>query len=297
MRLVQGTLALFRQAFAGWNDHNAPRLGASLSYYTLFSMAPLLIIAIGVAGLVFGEKAAQGQIQAELAGLIGEQSAKAIEGVVEASRQGKAGILASVIAFFTLLLGATGVFVELKSALNDVWGVKPPPSAGGVWGYVRTRLVSLAMVMAVGFLLMVSLVASAALAAVQGLLAGWMPGWDKLLWALNTVVSFGVITVLFALLLKYLPDTAIAWKDVWLGAVLTALLFNIGKTLIGLYLGKSSVASVYGAAGSLVVVIVWVYYAAQIFFFGAELTQAFAHRHGSRSAVAVAAASEAESRR
>ncbi len=289
---MKWALALLRQAFTGWNDHNAPRLGASVSYYTLFSMAPLLIIAIGVAGLVFGEKAAQGQIQAQLAGLIGEQSSKAIEGVIQASRQTKAGILASVVAFVTLLLGATGVFVELKSALNDVWGAKPPPSAG-VWGYVRTRLVSLAMVMAVGFLLMVSLVASAALAAIQGLFAGWMPGWDKLLWALNTLVSFAVITVLFALLLKYLPDTPVAWKDVWLGAALTAVLFNIGKTLIGLYLGKSSVASVYGAAGSLVVVIVWVYYAAQIFFFGAELTLAFAHRHGSRSTGSPEPASEA----
>ncbi len=279
-------LALLKEAFAAWNQHNAPRLGASVSYYTLFSLAPLLIIAIGLAGLVFGEQAAEGGIRAQLAGLVGDQSAQTIQGVINASRHTKAGVLASAIALITLLLGATGVFVELKSALNDVWGVKPPPGASGVWGFLRTRLVSLAMVMAVGFLLMVSLLASAALAAVQGLLAGWMPGWDKLLWALNTLASFAVITVLFALLLKYLPDTDIAWKDVWLGAALTAVLFNIGKTLIGLYLGKSSVASVYGAAGSLVVVIVWVYYAAQIFFFGAELTLAFAHRRGSRSAEA-----------
>ncbi len=283
---MKRVFALLRQAFSAWNAHNAQRLGASVSYYTLFSLAPLLIIAIAVAGLVFGEQAAEGGIRTQLAGLVGTQSAQAIEGVISASRHAKAGILAGAIALVTLLLGATGVFVELQSALNDGWGVKPAPGAGGLWGFVRSRLVSLAMVMAIGFLLVVSLLASATLAAVQGVIAGWMPGWDKLLWVLNTLVSLAVITALFALLFKYLPDTRIAWKDVWMGAAVTSLLFTAGKTLIGLYLGKSSVASVYGAAGSLVVVIVWVYYAAQIFFFGAELTQAWAQRHGSRRAQA-----------
>jgi membrane protein len=279
---MKRALRLLKEAFSGWNDDNAQRLGASLSYYTLFSLAPVLVIAIGLAGLVFGQKAAQGQIQAQLAGLVGEQSAQALEGMVNNSRQAKTGIVASLVAFVTLVLGATGVFVELKSALNDIWKVQPPPGASGIRGFIRTRLISLAMVMAVGFLLIVSLVASAALAAAQGVLAGWLPGWDKLVWVLNELTSVAVISALFALLFKYLPDAPIAWKDVWVGAAITSILFTIGKTLIGLYLGKSSVASVYGAAGSVVIVVIWVYYAAQIFYFGAELTQAYAHRHGSR---------------
>ena len=265
---MRATLALLKEAFAGWNRDNAPRLGAALSYYTLFSLAPLLVISIAVAGLAFGEEAAEGRIVAELSGLIGRQGASALQGMVENSRQLKTGLVAGGIAIVTLLLGATGVFVELKGALNDIWNVQPKPS-NGVWDFVRGRLVSLAMVMAVGFLLIVSLLASAALAAMQQFAAGWLPGWDNLLWLLNTAVSLAVITLLFALIFKYLPDARIDWKDVWFGAVTTSLLFTVGKTLIGLYLGRSSVGSVYGAAGSVVVIVVWVYYAAQIFF-GAE---------------------------
>jgi membrane protein len=281
---VRRAVALLQDAFAGWNRHNAPRLGAALSYYTLFSMAPLLVIAIAVAGLVFWQQAAEGRIVGELTGLIGAEGATALQGMVRNSRRLGEGLAAGGIALVTLALGATGVFVELKGALNDVWSVELPPSREGVWGFVRGRLVSLAMVMAVGFLLIVSLLASAALAAAQEFASGWLPAWDELLWLLNTAVSLGAITALFALILKYLPDTQIAWRDVWVGAALTALLFTVGKTLIGLYLGRSSVGSVYGAAGSVVAVVVWVYYAAQIFYFGAELTRAYAHRHGSRSA-------------
>jgi membrane protein len=274
---------LVRTTFSEGSKDHVSRLAASLSYFTAFSLAPLLVIAIGIAALVFGQEAAQGQIFGQLRSLVGDQGAAAVQEMLANSRQqGGSGIVASAIAVVTLLLGATGAFVELKGALNVVWNVLPAPSAGGVMGLLRGRLLSLAMVLAVGFLLIVSLVVSAALAAAEAWIGGLLPGWETLLWVLNTVVSFAVITALFALLLKYLPDTEIAWRDVWVGAALTALLFTLGKTLIGLYLGRSSVASTYGAAGSVVVVIVWVYYAAQIFFFGAELTQAYAHRHGSR---------------
>lgn len=283
MSRVKAASRLLREAFDGWNRDNAPRLGAALSYYTLFSLAPLLVIAIAVAGLAFGREAAEGRIVGELSGLIGQQGAEALQEMVRNSRQVKTGLLAGGLALVTLVLGATGVFAELKSALNTVWNVKQPAGAGGVMGYLRERLVSLAMVLVVGFLLIVSLLASTAIAAAQSFLAGWFPEWQTVVAIANAITSFAVITLLFALIFKFLPDTPIAWRDVWIGAALTSLLFTIGKSLIGLYLGRSSIASVYGAAGSVVVVIVWVYYAAQIFFYGAELTQAFARRHGSRS--------------
>jgi len=276
-------LALLKEAWAGWNRDNAPRLGAALSYYTLFSVAPLLVIAIAVAALAFGEEAAQGRILDELRGLVGVEGATAVQDLIEGSRQQEAGLVATAIALFTLVIGATGVFAELKSALNEVWDVAPPPQTSGLLSLVRDRLISLAMVMAVGFLLLVSLVVSAALAAAEGWMQDWMPGWDEVIWTVSTLASFAVVTALFALIFKLLPDARIAWRDVWVGAVLTAVLFTAGKFLIGLYLGKSSVASAYGAAGSVVVLIVWVYYAAQIFYFGAELTRAYAHRHGSRA--------------
>jgi membrane protein len=279
---VRRVLGLLREAWTGWNRDNAPRLGAALSYYTLFSVAPLLVIAIALAALVFGEDAAQGRILLELRGLIGDQGASAVQAMIESSRRPEAGLVATAIAIFTLVVGATGVFVELRSALNAVWNVEPPPESGGFLALVRDRLISLAMVMAVGFLLLVSLVVSAALAAAEGWMRNRMPGWDLVIWVVSTVASFAVVTALFALIFKFLPDTPIAWRDVGVGAALTALLFTAGKLLIGLYLGKSSVASTYGAAGSVIVLIVWVYYAAQIFYFGAELTHAYAHRHGSR---------------
>jgi membrane protein len=270
---------LFAQAARDWQRDNAARLGAALSYYTLFSVAPLLIVAIGVAGLAFGREAAQGQIVAELQGLVGEAGARAVQDMVEASRRPQAGILATVIGVATLLLGATGAFAELKSALNVVWDV--PEQGGGLKALLLGRLWSFAMVLAVGFLLMVSLVVSAALAAADGLFR-WIGVPQAAAQLANAAVSFLIITVLFALIFKFLPDTEVAWGDVWAGAVFTSALFAVGKAGIGLYLGKSGLASTYGAAGSVVILVVWVYYAAQIFFFGAEMTQAYARRHGSR---------------
>jgi membrane protein len=270
---------LLKQAAGDWRRDNAARLGAALSYYTLFSVAPLLVVAIGVAGLAFGREAAQGQIVTELHGLVGEAGARAVQDMVEASRRPQAGILATVIGVATLLLGATGAFAELKSALNVVWDV--PDQRGGLRALLLGRLWSFAMVLAIGFLLMVSLVLSAAIAAADGFFH-WMGVPPAAAQLANAAVSFVVITVLFALIFKFLPDTEVAWSDVWAGAVFTSALFAVGKAVIGLYLGRSGLASVYGAAGSVVVLVVWVYYAAQIFFFGAEMTQAYARRHGSR---------------
>jgi membrane protein len=276
---VREVAGLFRQAFSDWQADDAPRLGAALSYYTLFSLAPLLIVAIGVASLAFGQDAAQGRIVAELQGLVGEPGARAVEELIKNSRRPEAGILATVLGLATLFLGATGAFVELKGALNRVWDVKP--EAGGLWALVRSRLAAFALVLAVGFLLLVSLVVSAAVAATDTVLARFVSEPSALLHAINTALSLIVITALFALIFKFLPDTAVSWGDVWIGAAITSALFTLGKFLIGLYLGHSGVSSAYGAAGSIVVLMVWVYYAAQIFFFGAELTQAYARRHGS----------------
>lgn len=276
---MSGALALLRQAFADWQKDNAARLGAALSYYTLFSLAPLLIVAIAVAGFFFGHEAAQGQIVVQIQGLVGDEGARAVQDMIENSRQPAVGLLATVIGVATLLLGATGAFTELKSALNIVWDV--PDEGGGLRALLRGRLWAFAMVLAVGFLLMVSLLISAAVAAAGGFFE-WMGIAPAAVQLVNSVASFLVITVLFALLFKFLPDTEVQWRDVWVGALMTSALFTVGKLLIGLYLGRSSVASVYGAAGSVVVLVLWVYYAAQIFFFGAEVTQAYAHRHGSR---------------
>lgn len=276
---MRDALAVVRHAFADWRKDNAGRLGAALSYYTLFSVAPLLIVAIAVAGFFFGREAAQGQIVAQIQGLVGDAGARAVQDMIENSRQPAAGVMATVFGVATLLLGATGAFAELKSALNVVWDVED--EGGGILALLRGRLWAFAMVLAVGFLLMVSLLVSAAVAAADGFFQ-WVGIPPALVHLVNAAASFLVITVLFALLFKFLPDTDVEWKDVWLGALITSALFTVGKLLIGLYLGRSSVASVYGAAGSVVVLILWVYYAAQIFFFGAEVTQAYARRHGSR---------------
>lgn len=277
---MRALLGLMAAAFQDWRADNAPRLGAALAYYTLFSLAPLLVVAIAVAGLAFGQEAAQGRIVAELDGLLGRAGAEAVQSLIENSRKPEAGILATGLGLLTLLLGATGVFAELKGALNVVWDVESP--ATGVWGLVRDRLAAFALVLVVGFLLLVSLVISAALSATDALLAGLFSEPRVVLHAVNAGLSLAAVTVLFALIFKFLPDTSVSWRDVWLGAICTSGLFTLGKFAIGLYLGHSSVSSSYGAAGSIVVLMLWVYYAAQIFFFGAELTQAYARRHGSR---------------
>lgn len=275
---------LFTDAFDAWGEDRAARMGAALAYYTIFSLAPLLIIVIAVAGLAFGQAAAQGQIVQEIQGFVGVEGAQSIQAMLEKTRQPAAGIIATVLGFITLLIGATGVVGELKDALNTIWKVKPEPGSS-VMSMVKSRLISLAMVLGIGFLLLVSLIASAALSAVHNYLSHVLvhPGFLYFWQAVNFVVSLGVITVLFAMIYRFLPDITVAWGDVWIGASLTALLFVIGKVLIGLYLGKRSISSAYGPAGSLVLILVWIYYSAQILFYGAEFTRVYAHTFGSRA--------------
>ncbi len=283
MKLLRNIFNLFRETFAEWNEDKAPRLAAALSYYTAFSIAPVLIVVIGIASIAFGQDAVRGQLQNEIQGLIGSQAAGAIQDMLANTNYQSGGIIASVIGLVTLLLGAAGVFYQLKDALNTIWEIEP--TSGGILRTVKAQFISFTMVLGIGFLLLVSLVLSAILTAANDWIAGMLPGADVLVQVLNFALSFGVITALFALIYKVLPDTSVRWGDVWIGAGVTALLFSIGKFLIGLYLGHSSVASSYGAAGSFVVLLVWIYYSAQIFLFGAEFTQVYARQHGSRTAV------------
>lgn len=274
-------IGVVKESFSEFTDDKAQRLGAALAYYTIFSIAPLLVITIAIVGVLFHREAAQGLVSDQLGHLIGKQGADAIQSMVKGAGDKKnTGIIASIVGFVILLVGASGVFVQLKDALNSIWDVPAKQQAGGIKGFVRTRFLSFGLVIAVGFLLLVSLIISTILSGVGKLLGG-MAFLAPVLGAVNFAISFAVITALFALIFKYLPDIKITWKDVWFGAAVTSLLFTIGKSLIGLYLGKSSVTSAYGAAGSLVVLLIWVYYSAQILFFGAELTQVYTRHHGS----------------
>ena len=273
-------LPLLKKTFTDWNDDNATRLAAALAYYAVFSIAPLLMIAISVAGLAFGREAAQGEIFRQLDGLIGAAGAAAVQDMIEGASRPASGVTASLIGLLLLLFGASGVTAELKSALNAIWEVPPRPT-GGVLSTLRDRFFSLSLVLGVGFLLMVSLVVSAAVSAMGQYFQDRLPGSELFLQAVNFAASFAVITLLFMIIFRFVPDAKVEWRDVWLGAVVTAFLFSIGKLLIGLYLGKGSFASAYGAAGSLVIFLAWVYYSAQILFFGAEFTQVYAREHGS----------------
>ena len=274
-------LELFKETFSDWSEDKASRLAAALAYYAAISLAPLLVLLVSIAGLALGNEAAQGQISAQIQGLVGEQSAQAIEEIIANANKPSTGVLASVAAIITLLLGASGVFGALQDGLNTIWEVEAKPGRGIV-GIIKDRFLSLTMVFGVGFLLLVSLVLSAALTALGDFMGGLLPLPAVVLQVLNFFVSFVVITLLFALIYKFLPDVEIGWNDVWIGAAITSLLFSIGKFLIGLYLGRGSVGSAYGAAGSLVVILIWVYYSAQILFFGAEFTQVYADAFGSR---------------
>jgi membrane protein len=273
---------LVRDSVSAWIDDFAPSMGAAISYYTVFSIAPLLLIVIAVAGLVLGREAASGQIFAQLQGLLGDDGAAAIQGMVESASLSGKSFLATAIGVVTLVIGATTVFTELQSALDRIWKSPAAEKKEGIWNLLRSRVLSFGMILAIGFLLLISLVVSAALSALGSWWAPMFGGWEILLQVVNFVVSLVVVTLLFAMIYKFLPRAKIGWHDVWIGAAATALLFTLGKFLIGLYIGKSSVASGFGAAGSLVVVLVWVYYSAQIFLLGSEFTWVYAFRHGSR---------------
>jgi membrane protein len=272
---------LLKDTFTAWSNDKVPRHGAALAYYTVLSLVPLLVVIITMIGVIFGRDAAQGYIVEQIASLVGPQSAEAIKQMIQQANQPTTGIVATLVAAVTLLAGASGVFAQLQDSLNSVWGVQPK-EGGGLWGLLRDRFMSLATLLGTGFLLLVSLVLSAALAAAGKWFGGWLPGPEFVLQGLEFFISLVVITGLFALMFKVLPDAHVAWMDVWVGAALTAVLFTIGKFAIGLYLGKSDVGSAYGAAGSLVIMLVWVYYSAQILLFGAEFTQVYANSLGSR---------------
>ena len=273
--------SMAKESVTAWIDDFAPSMGASIAYYTAFSIAPLLIIVIAIAGFVWGEEAASGYLYAQLGGILGEEGTKAVQAMVASAGDMKEGVIATVVGVALLALGATTVFAELQSDLDRIWRAESKPT-GGLWSLLRSRLLSFGMVLVLAFLLLVSLVVSAALSALGKWWGGWFEGWAVLLEVVNFVVSLVISAGLFALIYKLLPRVDIAWRDVWIGALVTALLFAVGKFLIGLYIGHSGVASGFGAAGSFVVLLVWVYYSSQIFLLGAEFTWVYAHERGSR---------------
>jgi len=281
MRGFKTAWSMTRQTFGEWSKDNGGRLGAALSYYTVFSLAPLLLVVISIAGLVFGRTAAEGSLFGQLTGVVGPDAAHLIQAAVSKANHAKGGVLGTVIGFVVLLAGATGVVIELQGALDAVWKVEPKPNRG-IWGVVRTRLLSVAMILSLGFLLLVSLVVSAGLSALSGWLRAAFGDVAILSWVIDAAVALTVISTLIALIYKILPDAEVAWRDVWVGAVATAVLFMIGKYLIGLYIGKASVGSAFGAAGSLAVLLVWIYYSAQIVLLGAEFTRVYANRFGEK---------------
>ena len=271
---------LVKQAAEAWVDDYAPSMGAALAYYTVFSLAPLLLIVIAIAGLVFGADAARGEIFGQLNKLMGSDAAAAVEGMLVSVSKPSEGITATVVGAVVLLIGATSVFGELQDALDRIWRAPARPKVGGAWGLLRARLLSFGMIFGLAFLLMVSLVLSAGMAALGKWWGGWFAGFEVWVQTVNAVLSFGLTGAVFAFIYKFMPRVRIEWRDVWLGAAVTALLFTLGKTLIGLYIGKTGVASGYGAAGALVVLLVWVYYSAQVFLMGAEFTWVYARTYG-----------------
>lgn len=279
---VRQIWTLVKAAFSSWRDDYAPSMGAALAYYTMFSIAPLLLIVISTAGLVFGEDAVRGEIFGQLQGLMGDQGAKAVQGLLESVSEPKEGIAGAVIGTVLLLIGATTVFGELQDAFDRIWRAPDKDKNGGLWRLIRSRLLSFGIILGIGFLLMVSLVFSAAIAALGKWWGPFFANLELVATVINFLVSFALMTAAFAMLYKFMPRVKIHWRDVWAGAAVTALLFTIGKVLIGLYIGKSAISSGFGAAGSLVVVLVWVYYSAQIFLLGAEFTWVYAHAHGSK---------------
>ncbi|MER8725788.1 YihY/virulence factor BrkB family protein [Mesorhizobium sp. M0213] len=272
---------LLRQSILGFVNDNALSHGAAIAFYATTSLAPILLIVVAIAGMAFGHEAAQLALSAQIAGLMGPQSAELLQATIENASQKEAGTLASILGLVTLFVAASGVFGEMQLALNEIWKVKP--SGATISRLVRARIASLGLVAALGFLLLVSLVVSAVISALGEVINAYLPFGTIILSAINGIVSFALITLLFAAIYKVLPDRSLQWRDVGLGAVVTGFLFTIGKSLIGWYIGTSAILSSYGAAGALLVVLLWVYYSAEIFLLGAEFTRAYSVRHGSRT--------------
>lgn len=273
---------LAKCSYKGWSDDYASSMGAAIAFYTVFSIAPLLIIIIAVAGFIWGEDAVRGEVIRQLGGMVGQEGADSVQSMIRSADKPTQGITATIVSVVILMVGATRVFTELQSALDRIWKVPAVQRQAGWWRMLRARLLSLGLVLGMGFLLLVSLVVSAGLAVLGQLTTGLFPGWEVVMHGLNALVSLTISTVLFAAIFKYLPQATIAWRDVLTGAVVTAVLFEVGKVLIGLYVGKSSTVSSLTAAGSVVVVLIWVYYAAQVFLLGAEFTWFYANHYGSR---------------
>ena len=274
--------AVLNAAVAGWWNDDVPRMGAALAYYTLFSLAPIFIVAIAIAGLAFGEEAVRGEIVGQIEGLVGHDGAQAVQAMLEGAAKPSSSILVTTLGVITFFLGATGAFLELQADLDAIWRVKPKSRGSFLRDLLMQRLISFGLVLGFAFLLLTSLVVSAALAAAHRYMGNAFPGVAVLWEAVNVVVSLGVITLLFAMIYKVLPDVKLDWSDVWVGALVTAGLFTIGKFLIGLYLGTSTFASTYGAAGSVIVILVWVYYTSQLILLGAEFTRAYVEQFGPR---------------
>lgn len=272
---------VLKMTYHDWTEDRAPRLGAALAYYTVFSLAPLLLIVISIAGLVFDPAEVQTAIDHQLEGLLGAEGKEGVSAMVAGAQNKDSGIVATVLGVVALLFGATGVFAQLKDSLNTIWEVEAKPGQG-IWQYVRDRFLSFAMVLTIGFLLLVMLVVSAGLAVLLAFFNHLIPLPEWSAYLIDAVVSFGAVTMLFAMMFKYLPDVKIAWGDVWLGAAFTALLFTVGKYALGLYLGQAGFGSTYGAAGAVVIILLWAYYSSQILFFGAEFTQVYARSFGGR---------------
>ncbi len=276
---------LLKAAAVAWVKDYAQSMGAALAFYTMFSIAPLLLIVISVAGLVIGEEAARGEIFKQIDGMLGAQGALAVDGLLETARRPAESVLPGVIGLVVLFIGATSVFAELQDALDRIWRAPARHRSPGLWGIVRARLLSFGMILGIGFLLMVSLAFSAGLAALN---RWWHPlfeTWTELAGAMDLAISVVLSTLVFAMIYKAMPRVRIDWKDVWIGAAFTSVLFVAGKYLIGVYIGRTGISSAFGAAASLVVVLLWVYYSAQIFLFGAEFTWVYSHRFGSRKGV------------
>ena len=276
-------MRLAKDAALAWNDDGAASMGAAIAYYTIFSIAPLLIIVMAIAGFVFGADATQGHIYAQARGFVGEEGAVALQAVIKSASHPAEGIVATLIGFTIMAVGATGVFAELQSAMDRIWQVPVEKKQSGFLYMIRRRLLTFGMVLGVAFLLLVSLLVNAFISALESLWNPYLAEAELVLQGVNFAVSFCIVAALFGLMFKLLPRVQVAWRDVIIGAIVTALLFNIGKFLIGLYIGKSGVASGFGAAGTLVAMLLWIYYSAQIFLLGAEFTWVYAKRHGSKS--------------
>ena len=269
---------VLKDAAGNWSSHKDARQGAALAYYSVFSLGPIIVIAIAVAGLLFGHDAVTSQVMSSIKGMLGETGAKAIEAMLASASRPAAGAWATILGVGALLFAAIGVVVQLKDALNVVWEVEED-TGSGLWHFARSYVLSFAAVLALGFLLLISLLVSAGLAAAGKYASAFLP--ETALHVLSTLVSFGVVTVLFAMMFKWLPDVAVQWHDVWMGALLTGIAFEVGKAAIGFYIGKQGLESTYGAAASIVVVLIWVYYTSQIILMGAEVTHSYAKQRGS----------------